>query len=109
MEHTRSYQQWFRHTLPCRRALTAWSAALARRREVEKRAAAQFPRYRMRRVLHGWWLAAAEAVARGPAGGNTAVAAAVREDKGLPESAAAWVAWEAGPHTPHTPPLFIST
>jgi hypothetical protein len=92
---TRGYQLWFRRTLPCRRALTTWIEALAARHEIEASAARQFPLYRQRRVLQTWWLAAAEAVSRGPQGGNTATAAAIREDAGPAESAAAWIAWES--------------
>jgi|AntAceMinimDraft_12_1070368.scaffolds.fasta_scaffold11387_3 hypothetical protein len=92
---TRAYQLWFRKTLPCRRALTAWTLALQGRRAVEVLAARRFPQFSTQRVLRAWWLAAAEGVSRGPLGGNTATAAAVRAEMGATESTAAWVAWES--------------
>jgi hypothetical protein len=52
---------------------------------VEAAAAEQFSRIRKRRVLQGWWLAAAETIARGPRGGNTAQAAAAMQEKAGPE------------------------
>ena len=94
-EKNGAYNLWFRKTLPKRRALTAWTAALTRRRAVEEAAAKQFPLYHKRKILRSWWLMAAENLSRGPPGGNTAAAAAVREEEGSEASRAAWVAWES--------------